>query len=231
MLQLSCKNCGELLKSENMNLDALIARCDSCGAVLQLNSDEMTGRSQAGEKGPVALPDKISVDHDLEGLVIRRKWFSAVYIFFIFFALFWNGFMVFWHWIALSAGQYLMSAFGIIHTAIGIGLIYNIFAGFLNITEIRIAQGILSIQHKPLPWPGNKSVQSNDIDQIYCKEHVRRNKGNYTYTYQVVVRLKSGIHEKLLKSLPKPEQALFIEQELEKYLEIRDEAVSGEFRE
>lgn len=44
----------------------------------------------------VPLPANLSIVHDRGAFIIRRQWFSTVAFFMVFFALFWNGFMVVW---------------------------------------------------------------------------------------------------------------------------------------
>ena len=149
--------------------------------------------------------------------------------FLLFFTIFWNGFMIVWHTIALSQGMWFMSLFGIIHTAVGIGLAYTVVAMFINSTAIRCQSGTIQIQHGPLPWKGNKTLNTADLQQLYVTKKVSHGKNGTSVTYNLEAVLKDNQRETLPKSLTDPDQALFIEQEIEQLLKIHDRPVAGEF--
>ena len=122
-------------------------------------------------------------------------------MFLIFFALVWNGFMVFWHSMAWSSGNRFMSLFGLLHTGVGLFLIYYTVAGLVNHTEVRVESGSLSVEHYPLPWPGSKRVQAAAIEQVYCTERVRNTKNGVRYRYEVQAVMRNSAREKLLGGL------------------------------
>ena len=53
-------------------------------------------------------------------------------------------------------------------------------------------------------------------------------KHGYSYSYSVQAVIKNGETIELISGLPSKDAALFIEQEIEKYLKIEDEPVRGE---
>ena len=57
-----------------------------------------------------------------------------------------------------------------------------------------------------------------------------RNKNSVSYTYEVHMITSTNTHKVLLKKIDNAEQALYIEQEIERHLNIQDEAVRGELR-
>jgi hypothetical protein len=68
------------------------------------------------------------------------------------------------------------------------------------------------------------------IDQIWCKMRVSYNKnGSPSITYEVHANSKHGKSKKLVSGLNNPEEALFLEQQLESYMRITDEAVAGAY--
>ena len=121
-----------------------------------------------------------------------------------------------------------MSLFGIIHTAVGIGLAYGTLAGFLNSTEIRVGRGNLSLKHGPVPWKGNKDIPAYAVKQLYCKEKITSSKNGQHTKYTVEAILEGDKRDTLLKDLEEAEQALFIEQQLEEHLGVKDQATPGE---
>lgn len=176
----------------------------------------------------VRQPKQIVLSSLRGDLVIQRKWFTPAAFGLLFFAIFWNGFMVVWHTIALSQGAWFMSLFGLIHTAIGIGLIYGVLTSFFNSTIILAGNRDLSVKHGPLPWKGNKRVPRSDIDQVFCRSDVKTSKNGSRTIYSVEVVTKDNHREPLIKSLNSEDEALFIEQELEVFLGLKDQPVRGE---
>jgi hypothetical protein len=174
------------------------------------------------------MPAKFEVVDAGTGVQLSYRWYSPKYIGLLIFTLFWNGFMIVWHTIALSQGMLMMSLFGLLHTAVGIGVAYSTLAGFLNRTTILAELGFLTIQHHPLPWSGSKQMMTDQIDQLYCKEKVSHSKNGTNYSYEVHAALRDGGQVKLLSGLDVADQALFIEQQLERYLGIKDRSVGGE---
>lgn len=120
--------------------------------------------------------------------------------------------------------------FPLLHVAAGVGLTYFTICGFVNSTRVMANYESLRVRHGPLPWFGNRDVPRLDIDQLFTKEKVVQGKNGPSRSYELHARLRSGRDVKLVTGLSEAEQARFMEQELERFLGIRDEAVSGELR-
>ena len=118
----------------------------------------------------------------------------------------------------------------IVHMLMGIGLGYAASAQLLNTTRIEIDSRTLKVRHFPLPWFPAPTLDVNEIEQIYVTEKYRSNKqGNRTYYYNVNAVMHDNKKRKILTNLPEVEQGLYIEQELEKAMNIGDRPVAGEF--
>jgi len=229
LVELRCKSCGALLKPENIVERLAMARCDHCGAVFGIEGLPRAPAAQPSrDRGEVPMPRRIQVANFGHTLEITRRWFSPVFLFLVVFCIFWNGFMVVWHGMALAMGAWFMSVFGLLHTAVGIGLAYFTVAGFVNRTVIRAGQGMVEVRHGPLPWPGNKTLTSHQIKQLYSKEKISHGKNGVHYTYKVQAVTEGNHRETLLGGLTEVEQALYIEQQLERFLRIKDEPVPSE---
>jgi len=231
LTELDCKNCGAPIKAKNIDWDLAVARCEHCGAVFGLERSKTPDAWKEKipqERAKVPMPKNIEVREGNGILQISYRWFRPLFIFLLFFAVFWNGFMIVWHGISLFSGAWFMSIFGLLHTAVGIGIGYYVLVGFLNRTTIWVGQGRLVIQHHPLPWWGNRDLPASEIRQIYCKEKVHRSDSGTQYSYQVHAITANDSKEKLLGNLAETEQALYIEQELERHLGLQDRPVRGE---
>ena len=225
-MDIHCKRCNEPISSENVHLDNHMAKCSSCDAVFDFR-DQVT-RVEAHKRSVLEAPKGIELQTTMDGLQIVRRWFSAKTIGLLIFCMFWDGFMVAWFGIAISKEQWAMAAFGTIHALVGVGITYLCVAGFINRTHIEITFRDISIKHMPLPWFEGKTISLVDIKQIFTKEKMHRNKNSISYSYEVHFLDHQGKETKMVSGLEKPEQALYIEQEIESTLGIKDAPVSGE---
>ena len=229
MTEIKCKNCGAPIEEENIIMRLSMARCSHCNSIFSLSDNLDSKDSSKKDRLDVPMPEKIKISHKEGKLEISYKWFNFIFIFLIFFCIIWDGFMVVWHTISLTSGAWYMSLFGLLHTAVGIGLTYYTIAGFFNTTTVTAGMGNLEIRHHPVPWFGNKKIKTSEIRQFYSKEKISQGKNGQGFTYEIYALL-AGQKPKvnILKGLQDAELALFIEQELEHYLGIKDEPVPGE---
>ncbi len=224
-MKIICPVCSHEIPADLVNVSEVIAKCAECNNVFSFR-DQVP--SAGRERSVVERPARFSVERTPEGLTITRRWLSPKIFFLLFFCLFWNGFMAVWFTIAFTQKMYSMAAFGSIHGAVGLFLLYSVAAGFLNTTVITIARDLLSVRHGPVPWRGNKEVRRGEIRQVYSKEVVHHGKHGRSFSYEVWVGMRSGKDIGLVDGLETSEEALFFEQEIEKYLRIDDEPVTGE---
>ena len=249
-MQLKCGQCGAPFRAADLHLDRGIAVCSACGGVQRLPgpiisaapNDSETPAARKSE-GDVPVPERFTVENDGQELTIRQRWFQWGLLFLLFFAIAWDSFLVGWYWM-LTSGPFggndgmpgpfklIFFVFPIAHVAVGVGLTYFVLAGFLNSTVVRVADGMLSVRHGPLPWRGNLDLATDGIEQIYCqnKLHSSRDDNGHTSTsmrYEVHA-VVAGQKRKLLGGLHDADHALFVEQTLERFLKIEDRAVPGE---
>jgi hypothetical protein len=233
-MQLFCQSCGRQIPAEDINIDRAIAKCGGCHAVFGF-ADRIAGKvllpGYAGqrEREPVPMPKGLSVDDWGPELTIIRRWFTWAAIFMVIFCVVWDGFLVAWYVVGMAAGAPLiMLLFPILHVAAGVFITYLTISLFVNRTVIRVAGGELTIRHGPLPWFGNHTLFGGDLEQLYCEEKMHRGKNSTSTTYSVGAILRGGEKKELLSGLETPDQALYIEQQLERKLGIEDRPVSGE---
>lgn len=253
-MQLHCPTCSKTVDANDVNLDRMVAKCRGCHAVFDF-SDQLEDQKREQGQRPlklarreVPLPEGLAVVWNDGGgfgglgyrasaakhrdVTIVRRWFSPLkHLPMLLFALVWNGFMVFWYTMAAGGGApFLFFVFPIIHVAVGVGMAYGALTGLLNRTTVAVEGGKLSIRHHPLPWPGNREVPVDSLEQLYCTENVHRGKNGTTFSYDLKAALKDGTSTVLVKKIPEAEQALYIEQAVEDALDIIDVAMPGEIR-
>lgn len=227
----ACPSCGTTLRDQDMSLQTLSGRCPACDALVDLRAALPALGDVAGgpEPIPVPLPANLHVEPRGRDLVIVRRWFSWVYIFLAFFCVVWNGFLVFFYGILVAADAPIgFLLFPALHVAAGVSITYLTLAGFVNRTTFLVERDHLVVRHGPLPWRGNVDVSTTSLLQLFCTEQVSRSRNGTTVRYSVEGVLKDGSHLKLATGLDAREQALFIEQTLEKHLGIQDRRVRSE---
>jgi hypothetical protein len=177
---------------------------------------------------PIGLPAKFAFHDRGSYIEIIRRWFGPHIIFLTAFVIFWDGFLVFWYCMAVKSQSLMPLIFPLLHVAVGIGLTYYVIAGYLNKTFIKADYMNISIRHRPVPFFGNKTIKSSDVRQLYSKERISHSRSGTSVSFQVQALTHSGKTVKLLSGLETSEQALYIEQQIERFLNIEDKAVRGE---
>ena len=242
-VEIKCRFCKAPVQVENVNLDRMLAKCGSCNSIFDISSQAPQVAAPAAQGGPprrrergnVPMPNRVEVEWGGSALQITSKWKSTIGCFFLFFALFWNG--ITWTIVIASMfgevkggpGGWFLPLFLTPFILVGLGAGYLALAFLLNRTVIKVESGTLSVRHGPLKWPGNREIETGSLEQLYCEEYVGYTKNHRpVYQFSVNARTRSGGKIQVVKGLTDAEQALFIEQELEKHLGIEDQPVRGE---
>jgi hypothetical protein len=162
--------------------------------------------------------------------LITRRWFGWQTVFLTGFAILWDGFLFFWYSLVfLGKGvPSVMFWFPLLHVIAGVVITYLALAGWLNRTRVTINFEKITVISGPLPFFNNRVVDSSAIKQLYSKERITRSRNGTNCTYAVHAILSDQKNIKLADGLESSEQALFVEQEIEKYLGIKDVPVKGE---
>lgn len=225
---MKCDACSAALSPKDIDEARALARCSFCGTLMDVSGRTGTAGGGRVERPEVPLPPKFRVERLPSGTRISWRWFTPAALFLAFFCVFWDGFLVVWYGMALAGGAPVaMILFPLIHVAVGVGLTYLTLGMFLNSTTVSVEKGAVVIRHAPLPWPGNRTLGRADVGQLFCAEKVTRGKNGVTVTYEVNVVLKTGKRLAILKGLEQ-DQALYVEQALERQLGIEDRPVAGE---
>ena len=175
--------------------------------------------------------------------VVERRWFAFTpdLVFSAIFALLWNGAIALAFFNASStraadAGPDGTDVIGILvllaFVMTGVITGYRTLAGFVNKTRIAIEGGVLSVRHGPLPWARARRVAVSDVKQLFCREVLHgRSRGvrRRRRTYDLCAVLEEGSDAPLLRGLPEPEEAQYLEQLLEEKLAIVPAPVAGEY--
>ena len=224
---LKCPNCAAQIQMDYFDPERGTALCSYCRTVITLPG--CAKEAPMLKRLAVPLPQGMTIEEGASGTLITRKWFNVVILFLVFFCIAWDSFLFFWYGFALSRdAPWIMSVFPIAHVAVGIGLTYSTLAGLVNKTWIKAYNGVVSVIHGPVPWRGNLVIPCAEIDQLFCKEDVTHGKDGPSISYEVWVLKLDGTTLKLLGGSLTDDQAIFIEQQLEKSMGLTDRRVAGE---
>lgn len=230
-IQLNCPKCSHEIIADDINIDKAIAKCKNCNNVFTFE-DEVNSPMRSRKE--IFLPEEIEIDAYQDELTLFYKWRKAKGIspFFIFFGLVWNGMMIPFVIAAIVSGS-LMMLLGIsLHLMVGIGFLIYIITRLLNTTYITVDDYELSIEHRPFKIPfiaQNQYYDVRNIKQLYSKKYVsHQTNGVNVYAYAVHAQMIGGKEVKIIGGFKQKNKALFIEQEIELFLGVKDEKVAGE---
>lgn len=231
-MQVTCPQCGQEVASADVNVQALVAKCAACGQLFGF-AEQVPGvvSSPARPLTTLPAPEGFRRDEDANHLVISYRWFTPAAFMLLFFCITWDSFLVFWYFMAFTQnGPLIMKLFPIAHAAIGVLLTWTTLAMFLNTTTIDVDYERVHVRHLPIFWPGARHVPAGEIVQIYCDRSIRTTRTGQTETCNVNVKTIDGRKIRLVSGLDELDKALFIEQEIERFLGIADQHVPGEVK-
>lgn len=240
-MNLTCKYCAAEIKPENINRETRIARCPQCGAVFGVATQSRpphsapepppAGAAAAPARPAVAMPQGYTVTEENGELVISRLWRDGATVWLAGFAVFWNAMVGLAILATLMMQQVVLLPLVCLHILTGLGFAYGASIKLFNRTQVRVGPGELRVTHGPLPWlAGSKRWVASDIQQLYARERVRYGRRARRYvSYEVCGLLgPNRKNEVLVAYLPDAQQALFLEQQIERALRLRDVPVVGE---
>jgi hypothetical protein len=155
------------------------------------------------------IPEGLDVIQTGDGEIIRKKWFDWKAVFTTAFALFWCGFLFFFYRQMLHAPHAPVPVvlFTLPHAAVGLGMLYFSVASFVNKTDVEVSPRGVSVRTGPLPWLGNRTVESSDVTAV----EVRQRRGGRGGTIWALVYADRERREKTLISfLYQPDQLEYV---------------------
>ena len=174
-------------------------------------------------------PEGFDLLENTQGIAITYRWYQPLVWFLLFFALFWNGFLVGWF---TAETPIYFKLFALIHLTVGIGLAWYILCLFMNKTEILITSQNFIIKHSPIPFPfltyKNKHLKDYDIQQVYIRQEISQGKNSTSVDYSVNVLSPQGATSKIL-SFSEYERAIFVKRKIEQYMNIEPQLIEGEY--
>ena len=185
---------------------------------------------------PISTPAKMTVRKNSHHLIITRRRFEIEYVFWTLVVIAYDvfGLPYLYRWYIMTFSVPKVDIFSILIPLFNALLIlaanYALMIGFFNTTVISVTSNVISVKDGPFPIWGNKRLASKDVLQLYCKKENVWNKFYVSTDFSVEAVMDGKSNVTLLFNLKQADQALFVEQEIEKFLNIEDKPIKGEFK-
>lgn len=230
-IHLDCVECGTPVPARDININTSLAKCTNCDSIFDFE-DEI--RQWDRNRPEIFMPDGLEVLKLQSELDIQVSWMQSKprkgFGFLTFFTFMWNLILLPIVFTSVLSGEFGILLGAGIHIVVGLGLLGYIASVFVNTTDIIIDSRFLEIRHRPIKLPFFKThkIPSKDIKQLYVTRYVSHKSNNVpSHAYALYAILHSGEKIQILNGMNQETQ-LYLEQEIENYLEIKDSSVTGE---
>jgi len=230
---LDCPSCHSLISADQIDLESGKATCKNCNHVFDFE-DEL--KRDPFRRQEIVIPDGVDVLKLSSMLDIQVDWYKSApkrkIGSMVFSSFFWNIILIPVMLFLALHGDFVLILFFMGHILTGLALVGYLFALFFNKTHIEVTSEGIQIRHSPIPSPLNKdmTIPAKNIDQLYVGKYMQRfskknKKGIEAYALYAVTT--NGKVVELVKGM-NLEAQLFLEQEIERYLSIKDIPMQGE---
>ncbi len=145
-------------------------------------------------------------------------------------SFFWNILLIPLIILMLYMGDFFLLLIFSGHIFSGLYLIWYLMALLLNKTNILVDKEGIKIKHSPIPAVNRSiNIPRSSIKQLYVTRYTQKlgNRKKSIQSYALYVILNNNKSIPLLKGMDQKTQ-LYLEQEIETYLDIKDHPVKGE---
>jgi len=236
-MDIHCVRCSTAIAPADVNVQQVIAKCAACGAIFDFSSQTAGGPRPERIRAQVPLPARFVVTDapaptggdpyrtpgvSRGDLTISWSWPRALGAAFLAFAAVWFSVLASGH-VAPDAIAALFAIFGMVPSYVGLAMV-------LNRSTVRVSRDALEIDHQPIWWPGGARFAVADLTQLFVVQRIERhgtgNDGRTTVKFQLCAIDRAGMRRKLV-ALDDLDQALYLEQRIERHLGIVDVEVAG----
>ena len=171
------------------------------------------------------IPEGLDVIDAPDGVVIRKRWFTWAVIPMALFAVVWDSFLFFFYTMIFKSPHtpWAVKLFPIGHLAVGVFITYSVFTTLFNRTDVAVSSGGVRVFKGPLPWPGNREVRREDLDDVLVRTRSGSNNanGNRGMSYAVMSVDRQRKEHTLLGGISQSEQAEFTAATIRQRLGLR----------
>lgn len=229
---LDCPKCNTLISAGDINLTQGLAKCSHCSHEFEIkdviNKDPI-------RRPEMMMPDGMEVLRISSMLDIVIDWYRSApkktVLSLIGSSFFWNLLLIPLVIFLAFQGRFLFIMFFFGHLITGLSLLWYLLATLINKTHILVNKDGITIRHSPIATFNNQKIKipKEKIVQLYVTrytEKIGKNKeGVQAYALSAILDNKKVID--LVRGMNRETQ-LYLEQEIETYLGIKDKIVKGE---
>jgi hypothetical protein len=230
-MSLPCAQCGASILDVSIDRAREIATCPSCGRVVDLRaqaSAEAKSSAAPRMRAPVPLPTGMQLttqppsssgyrEAGAGGIAITRRWLRPKHYGLLLVPLIASGVVAFF-WAQHGFSFWVL--FGALFVA---AWTYMLTTMFVNRTVVSVGSDRVEVRHGPLPnlvMARNTTLEAANVRQLFAARHGA--------AFAVKAQLSDGSVVDLVAPLTSAEQAIFVEQQLERALSLVDFAVEDE---
>jgi len=200
-----------------------ISFCSRCNVLMKWQEQHVVSRSK------ISRPASVQVEHNENQLKLIRSWQETEFLSFLVpTAILSSGlFIALWLYFIFYIGNISNLSEDIISSLLLFSFlmlipIYCALTTYKNQTIVLITDESLSIKHVPLPWPGNTSISTKNIKQLYTKvaSQFEDTEKKLHCIYEIRAKLIDNKDVKVLGGLIHEDVSLFLKQQIEDYLGI-----------
>ncbi len=228
-MHLNCPDCKQDINASDIHLEKTIAKCSECHSVFKFDEELDLAVPVRPE---IFLPKGMDIFELRSEVEIQITWRDTLKSFPLLFTIIWNAMVLPAAIFAIITARPMIILGLSFHLLVGIASLYYLLTTLYNTTFITADSRHLRIEHRPLilPFYPNQDIPVYEIDQIYVKKYVKSHtNGRPDYVFAVEAILIDKSHVRIVKGIQHSDQALYIEQEIERFLAIKDRPVKEEW--
>lgn len=235
-MHLNCPDCNHSFQTEDKAVVVTVIKCKSCNNIFEY-TDQLKAAGLPipyKKKSGIIISKGIEMNQLKEEMEIKIDWNEVTSSFSIWFGIYWNLFLLFVTYLLVTGDsdvKLFFALFLIPFYLVGIKFIYRILVYLYNTTFITVNKEMINVEHTPINFYLFKDhhLMTHAIEQLFVRKEQIGEKGNeHVYAWCVDVEMKDGEMITLMKDLKEEKYAFYIEQEIEKYLGIKDRSVPND---
>lgn len=217
--RINCPACDSVIPADNLNINDKIGKCNSCDIVFPFHKNISDLINSPRSKQEVIKPEGVDIfEHRDEKEFSIHQPFTVFDIFpLVIVALFTFLFTIVYFKNDLSwiypVTSWILLMFPI----------YNLFQRKNHKVFLTIDKEFFHIKWRPKKWKKDKKYPIKEINQIYTKSY-----SNQNIIFMIVNGTNGQKHIRLIGEIMSLSKARYLEQEIEKYLGIKDREVPEE---
>lgn len=229
--QINCPSCTQPVPADNLNVQTNIAKCNTCNGIFSFKkeADRLSGEQELVHE--IFQPEGVEINHFKEELdiSIQQPWGNLeIILMSVFPVLIMMITSIFIE--RLPANSVTVPILLTIWVTSIVGIIAYFFIRKKHKIYVHIDEEFLSIERRPSKFIKDKRYAIEQIDQIYIKNIVSGGTPKGCAVFMIINDNITGSqhHIELIKPVRSRSIGKYIEQEIEKHLEIADRRVPDE---